>query len=49
MTKPLDKLIMDLGKKGELDIGIVHLSDETKYSLDTYSRKQVSQRGRYTS
>ena len=47
---PLDQLIMELGQKGVLDIGVVGIAQELgDFPEDDYTRKPVPPRGKHTS
>ena len=46
---PLDKQILELTKKGELDIKIVELKEDIKNPSEKYSHKKLSHRGKTTS
>jgi len=46
--EPLDNLILELAKKGELEIGVVTIDDDKKHS-DSYNVKSLKHRGKHTS
>lgn len=46
--EPLDNLILELAKKGELEIGVVTI-DDNKLQSDNYNVKSLKHRGRHTS
>ncbi len=46
---PLDKQILELTKKGELDIKIVELKEDIKDPSEKYSYKSLPHRGKPTS
>ena len=46
---PLDKQILELTKKGELNIKIVELKEEIKKPSEKYSHKSLFHRGKHTS
>ena len=46
---PLDKQILELKKKGELDIKIVELEEDIKNPSEKYSHKKLPHRGKTTS
>ena len=47
--EPLDKLILELVNKGELDIGFVEVNDSKDHQLKKYSRNSIPHRGKHTS
>jgi len=46
---PLDKQILELTKKGELDIKIVDLKEDIINPSEKYSHKNLPHRGKHTS
>jgi len=47
---PFDRLIMELGRKGILDVCVVGIGNEqTKHPEHEYSRKPVPPKGKHTS
>ena len=46
---PIDKQILELTKKGELDIKIVELEEDIKNPSGKYSYKNLPHRGKHTS
>jgi len=47
---PFDRLIMELGENGVLDIGVVGIGDEhTKHPKQRYSRRPTPPKGTHTS
>ena len=46
---PLDKQILELTKKGELNIKIVELKEDIKNPSEKYSKKNLPNRGKITS
>ena len=46
---PLDKQILELTKKGELDIKIVELKEDIINPSEKYSHKTLPHRGKHTS
>jgi hypothetical protein len=46
---PIDKLILDLGVKGELEIGFVEVEQGYDRLQEPYNRKSIPHKGKHTS